>query len=157
MSRDEIAEPLGRHLDLGEQGQSRGSPRRRPPGEHSQVLVAKLGETAGGNHGVPFATVRDDDTGVEPGDQPRNLAFDVPEWEVSREQGMTGAEGRDLAHVEEGDLPAVLEHRRDLGSGPGDCRHISHVSVGMVGRGDDAVKRNATFHDQGIPAITGRV
>src|SRR5215472_3369471 len=80
MSRDEIAEPLGGHLDLGEQGQSRGSPRRRPTGEHGHVLVAELGETAGGNDGEPFATVRNDDPRVELGDQPLNLDFDVPKW-----------------------------------------------------------------------------
>src|SRR4030095_960912 len=42
---------------------------------------------------------------------------------MGREQGMTGAKWHDLTHIKEGDLPAILEHRRDLGGRSGDLWH----------------------------------
>jgi hypothetical protein len=43
---------------------------------------------------------------------------------MGREQGVTGAKRHDLTHVKEGDLLAILEHRRDLGGRSGDLWHI---------------------------------
>src|SRR5262249_15959289 len=114
--RHEIAEPLGGHLDLREQTLPRSGPRGRPTREPGHVAVAKFGETARANGGEPFASVRDDDTSVEPGDQPGDLTLDVAKGQVGREKRMPGAKWHNLAHVEEGNLLAILEHRRDHGS-----------------------------------------
>src|SRR5262249_59785500 len=126
----EITDPLGRYLDLQKQGLSGGGPLRRASGEHGHVVVVEIGQTAGRNGGESLTSVRDDDTSVEPRDEPGDLALDVPDRQVRRKQGVTGAERHDLAYVEEGDFPAILEHGRDLGSGSGDWRHGDHVYAG---------------------------
>ena len=122
--RHEIAETLGRHLDLGEQGQSRCGPGRSTAGEHCHVHVPEPCQAVCRHGGEPFTSVRDNDARVAARDQPAYLALDVPESQMGREQGVTGAKRHDLTHVKEGNLPAILEHRRDLGGRSGDLWHI---------------------------------
>src|SRR5262245_22790023 len=77
--RPGIAETLGRHLDLGEQGQSRCSPGRSAAGEHGHVRVPEPGQAVCRHGGEPFSAIRDDDARVAARDQPGDLALDVPE------------------------------------------------------------------------------
>src|SRR5262249_61621930 len=87
--RHEIAETLGWHLDLGEQGQSCCGPGRRTAGEHGHVRVPEPCQAVCRHGGEPFTSVRDDDARDTVRDQPGYLALDVPESQMGREPGMT--------------------------------------------------------------------
>jgi hypothetical protein len=130
----EIAEPLGQHLDLGEKRQSRVGPGRRTAGERGHVLVPEPCQAVCRHGGDPVTAVRDDDARVAARNQPGDLTLDVPQRQVGREQWVTGAERHDLAHVKEGDLPAILEHRGDLGGRSGVLWHIRRLPHTLAGQ-----------------------
>ena len=115
----EGAEALGRHLDFGQERLAGGGPCRRAAVDDMDGIVAQGLQAPGGDVGFTAATIEQHHACSSARHRRHRRRLQDRERQVRRQQGMAGAEGGDLAHVDEREFVAICHHALGLGGGNG--------------------------------------